>query len=515
MQNSSTNSSNQNHISLENLGSQIWNAARNEILLEMPYLASALDALNFVMDLSTGGFGTDAVSIRYNPNACLQIYAGQPLDLNRAYLHMLLHCLFRHMFKEPPMVNAALGTSAPIQLYDSAVEQGRLTMEERDTLQEEIRRDLWNLSCDIAVESLLDQMDAYCISRVTSDFREACYDKLYDNVHTLSAERIYDWLLHDGFPDAEIYDRLKREFISDDHSFWERLRNQQPQENQPSAPSTSSDAPDEPPEESEQQKQDANLADMASVQMNNDEWKKRARRIEDELESRGSEAGEDTGSLHWMLHVETARKRDYRDYLKHFRILREESHVDPDSFDYAYYAYGMEHYGNIPLIEENEYRESNGIEELVIAIDTSASCQKRLVQKFLNETAAILFQKGTFLSRVSIHILECDDQMQKDLVIYDPEEMQQYADAFEMKGGYGTDYRPVFAYVEELRRTHALKHLKGLMYFTDGYGEYPTKPTDYETVFVLPNAPGGAEDVDDSHVPDWAVTLYIDEKGTP
>lgn len=41
----------------------------------------------------------------------------------------------------------------------------------------------------------------------------------------------------------------------------------------------------------------------------------------------------------------------------------------------------MEHYGNLPLIEPLEYKEVNRLEELVIAIDTSGSCSRELVQQ--------------------------------------------------------------------------------------------------------------------------------------
>ena len=80
----------------------------------------------------------------------------------------------------------------------------------------------------------------------------------------------------------------------------------------------------------------------------------------------------------------------------------------------------------------------------------------------------------------------------------------RFADSFSVAGGYGTDFRPVFAYVEELRRRGELKDLKGLMYFTDGCGEYPKKATDYETVFVL----YGEEEKEERKVPDWALELY-------
>ena len=70
----------------------------------------------------------------------------------------------------------------------------------------------------------------------------------------------------------------------------------------------------------------------------------------------------------------------------------------------------------------------------------------------------------------------------------------------------GTDFRPVFSYVEKLREAGELRNLKGLMYFTDGFGEYPVKPTDYETVFVF----YGDEEREEAKVPSWAIKLYLD-----
>ena len=50
-----------------------------------------------------------------------------------------------------------------------------------------------------------------------------------------------------------------------------------------------------------------------------------------------------------------------------------------------------------------------------------------------------------------------------------------------------------------------MKHLKGLMYFTDGYGRYPSRPTDYKTAFVFVKG----SNYKDSGVPDWAIRLYV------
>lgn len=73
--------------------------------------------------------------------------------------------------------------------------------------------------------------------------------------------------------------------------------------------------------------------------------------------------------------------------------------------------------------------------------------------------------------------------------------------------GFGsTDFRPVFAYVEELIGRGEIGSLKGLIYFTDGRGIYPEKAPDYETVFAFLNESGLP-----LTVPPWAVRICIDE----
>ena len=93
------------------------------------------------------------------------------------------------------------------------------------------------------------------------------------------------------------------------------------------------------------------------------------------------------------------------------------------------------------------------------------------------------------------------------------DEIEEYTEQFSVSGGYGTDFRPVFSYVEKLRNSGELKNLKGLMYFTDGYGEYPKKPTDYQTVFVFygDDTPQKTFSGEPIKVPDWAVKLYLSE----
>ena len=244
---------------------------------------------------------------------------------------------------------------------------------------------------------------------------------------------------------------------------------------------------------------------LKKIENLNRQWKETSERMEAELLASGKEASQDRGSLDRILSISNRRRTDYREFLRKFAILREVTTIDPDSFDYGFYNYGLEVYGNMPLIEENEYREMNRIRTLVIAIDTSASCQEVLVQRFLNETAAVLRNIGQFFSSSEVHIIECDEHVQDEIVVRDISDLEKYAESFHVKGGFGTDFRPVFSYIEEKRRTGEIRDMEALMYFTDGMGIYPEKPTDYDTAFVFFND----EELDDSKVPDWAMKLYI------
>ena len=86
------------------------------------------------------------------------------------------------------------------------------------------------------------------------------------------------------------------------------------------------------------------------------------------------------------------------------------------------------------------------------------------------------------------------------------EEFEQYMQDVELCGFGGTDFRPVFEYVDGLIRRHEFQDLKGLIYFTDGDGIYPEKKPDYETAFVFVKK---SEKMD--RVPGWAKKLLVTE----
>ena len=84
------------------------------------------------------------------------------------------------------------------------------------------------------------------------------------------------------------------------------------------------------------------------------------------------------------------------------------------------------------------------------------------------------------------------------------EEFDEYIKTMKIHGLGGTDFRPVFDFVDELIRGEEFTNLKGLIYFTDGYGVFPDHKPDYESAFVfLDNNYGNPL------VPPWAIKLVL------
>ena len=235
-------------------------------------------------------------------------------------------------------------------------------------------------------------------------------------------------------------------------------------------------------------------------------WKRASRKLAENYGTGGLRRGQNRGGKKETLSGIEKRAYDYRRFLKRFTVTREEMELDLDSFDPVAYHYGLMYYGNFPFIEPPETREGNRLEELVIAIDTSGSCKKEIVAKFLGETRSILEEKENFFSSWNVCLIQCDSFVQDVTMIHSPKEWEAYRETITIKGRGGTDFRPVFQKVEELRKQHVFRNLKALIYFTDGDGIYPEQKPDYETAFVFVRQ---TEKM--NLVPKWAKKLLTEE----
>ncbi|MGI6206374.1 MAG: VWA-like domain-containing protein [Anaerovoracaceae bacterium] len=261
------------------------------------------------------------------------------------------------------------------------------------------------------------------------------------------------------------------------------------------------DSGEEPPED----KQPSFMHNGREQEELENKWKEISERMLVDLETSSKEWGDKSDAMVQNLRKINRDKYDYRTFLQKFASLHEDIQINDDEFDYIYYTYGLKHYGDIPLIEPLEYKEVKKVRDFVIAIDTSGSCAGEVVQKFLDKTYSIFSQQENFFRKINLHIIQCDAAIQSDVKITNKEEFADYMKNLEFRGFGGTDFRPVFEYVNQLLEHNEFDDLKGLIYFTDGNGVYPKKRPPYETAFVFVD-----DDEFDYEVPSWAMKLVLE-----
>ncbi len=415
-----------------NIGGKILTAARSSLYFAMRFMDMALCAFEYRADSGNGYAGTDGDIIYFEPDYLMDIYERESRLVNRLYLHMTLHCIYRHIFR----------------------------LEDRD-------KRLWNLACDIAVEAVIDGMGYSCVKMRLPAARDAVYRRLQNECKLLTCDLIYNYLAKNPMESSELA-AMENEFLVDDHNYWYHNEDKQKRTQR-------------------EQK-----------------WEDISRRAQTSMETVEKGAGQENQSLYQSIEAENRMRYNYKEFLKRFAVYREEKELDPDDFDYNIYTYGLSRYGNMPLIEPLEQREMKKIHDFVIAVDTSFSCSVEQVQDFLQETCQILFCTENFFRKVNIRVLQCDNRVQKDDKIGSREEMEAYISRLEIRGRGGTDFRPVFEYVGGLIEKGEFSDLRGLIYFTDGRGEYPRKIPPYDTAFVFLK-----EDYSAAGVPPWAIKLEI------
>ncbi len=323
---------------------------------------------------------------------------------------------------------------------------------------------LWDLAADIAVENVILDMKLTSVSLEQDEDAARKLSVLREDIGPLTAERIYRYLRHNPLTPRE-WEELTGLFTRDVHTLWK------------------------PREE---------------LEVSLEQWKKISERIKAGLKSftRGKSGAE---TLEQNLEETTRDRYDYREILKHFTVIGEDITVNDEEFDYIYYTYGLEHYGNLPLIEPLEYREAHKVREFVIAIDTSASCRGPIVRAFLRKTYSLLKSGENFFHKINVHIIQCDNEVQSDTKISGDEDFERFVRYGRLNGFGATDFRPVFSYVETLRAQGEFEDLKGLIYFTDGYGIYPERMPDYEVIFAFLD-----EDENRAPVPPWSRKVVLD-----
>lgn len=182
---------------------------------------------------------------------------------------------------------------------------------------------------------------------------------------------------------------------------------------------------------------------------------------------------------------EAAREngRNYVDVLQEFFRCQEQYREDESTIDKKLYTYGFQTYGNVAMIEPEELSERETIGTVVVAVDTSGSCSGDVMCEFLREIGNILRDVSDMGFFEKIYLLQCDAQIQQVDCYESPEDFPSKL-ARQMKGFGGTDFRPVFDWIEQQMEKGVWKP-DVLIFLSDGEGEFPDEEPNYPVHFVL------------------------------
>ena len=124
------------------------------------------------------------------------------------------------------------------------------------------------------------------------------------------------------------------------------------------------------------------------------------------------------------------------------------------------------------------YLQSRRSERLraVVALDTSGSTQGGDLRKFFSELVSLLGSFGSY----ELTVIQCDAEVGA-VETFDDATPPDPRRKWEMTGGGGTDFRPVFRYVEE----HPELDPNLLVFFTDGRGDRPERAPAYPVMWLL------------------------------
>jgi predicted metal-dependent peptidase len=111
---------------------------------------------------------------------------------------------------------------------------------------------------------------------------------------------------------------------------------------------------------------------------------------------------------------------------------------------------------------------------VVVAVDTSGSIKPAELDEFVSEVNSL---KGQVRARVTL--LACDERLADGAPwVYEP--WEDLVLPASLGGGGGTDFRPVFDWVDRQDRAPEL-----LLYFTDADGSFPERSPDYPVLWLV------------------------------
>jgi predicted metal-dependent peptidase len=287
---------------------------------------------------------------------------------------------------------------------------------------------LWQLATDYAINNMLKENGFKLPARVH-------YDERFEGMY---AEAIY----------AQLKDEIKNEDYNDDESNEQGFNEQNKSRKKEQEP---------PPDQ--QKKKDDNLP-LPPQELEPEVEEAWARTMKEALE-KAQNQGREPGGIERFFSITSDTSVDWRSEL--YQAINR--HLKTD------YTFTKP---NKKMIARGVYLPSTESDRLTVtvAIDSSGSVDEALLGLFMSELEALLMS----FPNAEVDLLICDAKIQGVYRFVSGEILD-----FTLKGGGGTDFRPVFDYIES-----ELPDTSLLIYFTDAEGTFPDDEPIYDTLWVLP-----------------------------
>ncbi len=441
------------------LARQVFELARAELMSEHQFLTQAMGILKVQFAELPGPFATDGTTLYIDAEKVLTDFRRRRRPPTRDLAHVIAHCLLLH-----PLMGDEV----------------------------ELDQRAWAIASDVVAEGVVRELcgarhgergraQGIVLARLEADLPGG-----------LSTASLYRQIASGRYDDQ--LDAWEAVFRVDDTELWFPRATRSARDGDAGTGGGDGMAP----------WGSGRLSDGASRDRARARWSRAAARTRVDLETTSSGlAGSLGGLVRELSHVGRSRQ-SLAQFLRAFGRPHEVMRVSDDEFDYAYYTYGLALFGDMPLIEQLEYREESRLREFVVVLDTSGSVWgPRLVRLVRVAYAALSAHSAE--GTLNIHLLQVDDAVRRDTVISTPADIDRWAQAVRLRGGGGTDFRPAFDHVEGLRREGGLRRLEGLLYLTDGRGTYPGRVPDYPVAFVFLDAGCPWESA-----PPWAMVHVLD-----
>jgi len=393
--------------------------AKSRLMLEHPYFGSIASALKLKQSDDIESFLSDGTQLQYNDE---YFDSASVEDVEFALANGAMHAVLGH--------NNRVG-----ERYEW----------------------LWQLATDYTINSMLVNNGMQLPDR-------ANYQERFKEMY---AEEVYEMLRAD----------IMNEELSDDETLKEQAHNEQGKDNNKRVSQDAQEVPEDWNEDGSRPRQSA--TSDGNTKSSDDADKNEVQHKDDEEPLENIEALAQELKEHFeQIFQKSNRQGDLPSDLK-FVVPEYFSHkIDWRELLYGYIAsYAKSTYSFMPPNMKYLYRGiylpslSSDLLKIVIAIDTSGSIDEELLSIFMAEVSSVMQSYPNY----EIDLIMADAKVQSHKVFLPGEPLD-----YEMIGGGGTDFAPVFKYIDQ-----EISYPTLLLYFTDGMGNFPQQEVSYDVLWIM------------------------------